>query len=225
MFSITKEIDCYIECIKNSHLLPLVVVEIFLALLLFVFYIKTRKPVIRILSIITAQLFMLSAIGTIISTMQCSQMLTIEIYSAYVVLSTLVIILLPRVYYRILIKKYNAKPIIDIMDWPQNFVNTLTEKSKVYYYDSAVPRAFASGKMIFLSIGMLELMNDLELKAILAHEVWHLRHNNQTPLLRQLSLMTFTKNLSEDELESLADIFAGEVVNRGAVESAREKLQ
>ncbi|HWQ49951.1 MAG TPA: M48 family metalloprotease [Methanosarcina sp.] len=200
-------------------------VEIFLALLLFVFYIKTRKPVIRILSIITAQLFMLSAIGTIISTMQCSQMLTIEIYSAYVVLSTLVIILLPRVYYRILIKKYNAKPIIDIMDWPQNFVNTLTEKSKVYYYDSAVPRAFASGKMIFLSIGMLELMNDLELKAILAHEVWHLRHNNQTPLLRQLSLMTFTKNLSEDELESLADIFAGEVVNRGAVESAREKLQ
>lgn len=225
MFSITKEIDCYIACIKGSHLLPLVVVEIFLALLLFVFYLKTRKPIIRILSIITGQLFMLSVIGTIISAMQCSRMLTIEIYSAYVVFSTLVIILLPRVYYRILIKKYRAKPIIDIMDWPQNFVNTLNEKSKVYYYDSAIPRAFASGKMIFLSIGMLELMNDLELKAILAHEVWHLRHNNQTPLLRQLSLMTFTKNLSEDELESLADIFAGEIVSRDAVESAREKLQ
>ncbi|HEY3361262.1 MAG TPA: M48 family metalloprotease [Methanosarcina sp.] len=224
MFSITKEIDCYIECIKGSHLLPLVVAEIFLALLLFAFYLKTRKPIIRILSIITAQLFMLSAIGTIISAMQCSQMLTIEIYTAYVVLSTLVIILLPRVYYRILIKKYKAKPIIDIMDWPQTFVNTLTEKSKVYYYDSAVPRAFASGKMIFLSIGMLELMNDLELKAILAHEVWHLRHNNQTPLLRQLSLMTFTKNLSKDELESLADTFAGEIVSRDAVESARAKL-
>lgn len=225
MFSITKEIGCYIECIKGSHLLPLIVIEIFLALLLFAFYLKTRKPIIRILSIITAQLFMLSAIGTIISAMQCSQMLTIEIYSAYVVLSTLIIILLPRVYYRILIKKYKAKPIIDIMDWPQNFVNTLTEKSKVYYYDSAVPRAFASGKMIFLSIGMLELMNDLELKAILAHEVWHLRHNKQTPLLSQLSLMTFTKNLSEDELESLADIFAGEIVSKDAVESAREKLE
>jgi len=225
MFSITKEIDCYIECIKGSHLLPLVVAEISLALLLFAFYLKTRKPIIRIFSIITAQLFMLFAIGTIISAMRCSQMLTIEIYTAYVVLSTLVIILLPRVYYRILIKKYKAKPIIDIMDWPQNFVNTLNEKSKVYYYDSAIPRAFASGKMIFLSIGMLELMNDLELKAILAHEVWHLRHNNQTPLLRQLSLMTFTKNLSEDELENLADTFAGEIVSKDAVESARAKLQ
>lgn len=224
MFSITKEIDCYIACITGSSLLPLIGIQIFLALLLFAFYFKARKPVIRLSYFITAQLLMLSTIGTIVSAMQCSQMLTIQIYTAYVALSTLVIILLPRVYYRILIKRYGAQPITDIMDWPQNFVNTLTEKAKVYYYDSAVPRAFVSGESIFLSMGMLELMDDLELKAILAHEVWHLRHNNKTPMLRQLSLMTFTKNRSEDELELLADIFAGETVSRNAVESARSKL-
>jgi hypothetical protein len=73
-------------------------------------------------------------------------------------------------------------------------------------------------------MGMLELMDDLELKAILAHEVWHLRHNNNTPVLRQLSLMIFTKNRSEDELELLADTFAEEIISEKAVKPARAKL-
>jgi Zn-dependent protease with chaperone function len=225
MFSIKKEIGCYITCITGSSLLPLIGIQIFLALLLFTLYLKARRPVIRISSFIAAQLFMLFAIGTVVSAMQCSQMLTIEIYTVYVILSTVLIMLLPKIYYRILIKRYRAQPVTDIMDWPQTFVNTLTEKAKVYYYDSAVPRAFASGKSIFLSMGMLELMDDLELKAILAHEVWHLRHNNKTPVLRQLSLMTFTKNRSENELELLADTFAEEMVSETAVESARAKLK
>lgn len=199
-------------------------VQIFLALLLFAFYLKARKPVVRISSIIAAQLLMLSVIGTIVSAMQCSRMLTIEIYAAYVVVSSVVILLLPRIYYRVLIKRYGAQPITDIIDWPQNFVNTLTEKARVYYYDSAVPRAFVSGDSIFLSMGMLELMDNLELEAILAHEVWHLRHNNKTPFLRQLSIITFTKNRSENELELLADNFAAKIVSRNVVESARSKL-
>lgn len=224
MFSITKEINCYIACIAGSGVQPLMGVQIFLALLLFAFYLKARKPVVRISSIIAAQLLMLSVIGTIVSAMQCSRMLTIEIYAAYVVVSSVVILLLPRIYYRVLIKRYGAQPITDIIDWPQNFVNTLTEKARVYYYDSAVPRAFVSGDSIFLSMGMLELMDNLELEAILAHEVWHLRHNNKTPFLRQLSIITFTKNRSENELELLADNFAAKIVSRNVVESARSKL-
>lgn len=224
MFSITQEIDCYITCITGSGLLPVIGIEAFLALLLFMFYLKAGKPVLRLTSFVAAQLLMILLIGTVISTMQCSQMLTIEIYLAYAIISTLVIMLLPRVYYKILIRKYGAQQITEIVDWPQVFVNNLIEGAKVYYYDSAVPAAFASGKSIFLSIGMLELMEETELKAILAHEVWHIRHNNRTPLLRQLSLMTFTKNHSEDELELLADAFAGKMVGENAVESARDKM-
>ena len=224
MFSITKELECYIACVTGSDLLPLIGVQILLIFLFFSLYLKSRTPAIRLFSFIATQLSMVFFIGTIVSAMQCSEMLTIEIYTAYVVISTVIIMLLPRIYSRILIKKYSAQPIADIIDWPQKFVNSLTEGAKVYYYDSAVPKAFASGKSIFLSMGILELMSDLELKAILAHEIWHLRHNNKTPILRQLSLMTFTKNRSENELELLADIFAGETVSEDAVKSAREKL-
>lgn len=224
MFSITQEIDCYITCITGSNLLPLIGIEAFLALVFFTFYLKAGKPVSRLTSFIAGQLFMVLLIGTVISAMQCSQMLTIEIYTAYAVLSTAIVILLPKVYYKILIRKYSAQPITEIVDWPQAFVNDLIEGAKVYYYDSAVPAAFASGKVIFLSIGMLELMDEKELKAVIAHEAWHIRYNSRTPLLRQLSFMTFTKNHSEDELELLADAFAGKVVSESAVKSARAKL-
>jgi Zn-dependent protease with chaperone function len=225
MFSITQEIQCYVTCITSSNLLLLIGLLLFLALLFFIFYLKVRKPITRIISFIAAQIIMLLVIFTTFISMKCSQMLTIEIYIAYAIISTTLVKLLPRMYYKILIKRYNAKPLTNIIDWPQAFVNTLTKKAKLYYYDSAIPRAFFSGKVIFLSMGMLELMDDLELKAVLAHEVWHLLHSNKMPVLRQLSFMTFTKNLLKDEFETLADNFAGEIVSRDAVESARAKLE
>jgi heat shock protein HtpX len=67
-------------------------------------------------------------------------------------------------------------------------------------------------------------MDEAELRAILAHEAWHLRQNAKTPILRHISMITFTRNCSENELESLADRFAAKVVSKNAVESARAKL-
>lgn len=224
MFSILEEVECYITCITDSNYLPLILFSIFSALLLFAFYIQAKSPFFRIASIATGQLFIISSIAAIVTAMQCSSMLTIEIYTIYVIISAALIFLLPKVYYKILIKRYNARSIADVLDWPELFVHDLLKGAKVYYYDSALPRAFASGKVIFLSMGLLELMNDQELKAILAHEVWHLRQNTKTPLLRQLALITFTKNRSESDLEKLADMFAEEIVSKSAVETARAKL-
>ncbi len=84
----------------------------------------------------------------------------------------------------------------------------------IYYYDSAVPGAFASGRAIFLSVDLLEAMNDTELKAVLAHEMWHLRHNSKTSILGHLSMVTLTFNCSRAELEKLAEAFASQIVGR-----------
>ncbi len=224
MTSIADEIICYAECVNNSDLLPLIMFLLIASLLLFAFYLKTKTPIKRITSFTVAQLSMLGAIAASFSTMECSRMLTIEFYLAYVFISTGIMLFLPGSYYRILIRHHNAKPISDIVDWADDFVNALSEDSQVYYFDSAIPKAFASGKAIFISIGMLEIFNEQELKAVLAHEAWHLRHNNKTPILRQLSLMTFTKFRPGQELELMADRFAEEIVGNGALESARAKL-
>ncbi|SFM92470.1 M48 family metalloprotease [Methanolobus profundi] len=224
MFNIRDELQCYVTCISDSGLLPLIGVVLLAATLMFGLYLKSTDTKNRLISLVLGQLSILAAIALIIHAMNCSQMLSLEIYMAYVILSTSIILLLPRVYYKVLIKRYKARPITEIMDWPQEFVDELDIKATVYYYDSAVPGAFASGKAIFLSIGMLELTDTPELKAILAHEVWHLRHNNKTPILRQLALMSFTGNHSQDELEILADRFAEKTVGKAALESARAKL-
>ena len=224
MSSISDELICYAECVNNSDLLPLISFLIVASLLLFAFYLKTKTPIQRVASFAGAQLSMVGAIAATFSTMECSRMLTIEVYLAYVLISTGIMLFLPGSYYKILIRRHNAKPISDIVDWADDFVNTLSEDSQVYYFDSAIPKAFASGKAIFVSIGMLELFDEQELKAVLAHEAWHLRHNNKTPILRQLSLMTFTKFRPEQELELMADRFAEEIVGKGPLESARAKL-
>ncbi len=224
MTSIADEIICYAECVNNSDLLPLITFLIVVSLLLFAFYLKTKTPIHRVISFASAQLSMVGAIAATFSTMECSRMLTIEVYLAYVLISTGVMLFLPGSYYKILIRRYNARPISEIVDWADDFVNTLANNSQVYYFDSAIPKAFASGKAIFVSVGMLEIFDQQELKAVLAHEAWHLRHNNKTPILRQLSLMTFTKYRPEQELELMADRFAEEIVGKGPLESARAKL-
>jgi len=224
MKSITDELVCYATCINNSELLPMILFFIGASLLLFMFYMKTQTPIHRIISFAGAQTSMVGAIAATFSTMECSRMFTIEVYLAYVSISTGIMIFLPGLYYKILIKRHNARPISEIVDWADEFVNTLANDSQVYYFDSAIPKAFASGKTIFVSVGMLEIFNEQELKAVLAHEAWHLRHNNETPILRQLSLMTFTKYRPKQELELMADRFAEEIVGKVPLESAREKL-
>ncbi|MCL7411564.1 MAG: M48 family metalloprotease [Methanosarcinaceae archaeon] len=224
MSSIADELICYAECVNKSDLLPLISFLVVASLLLFAFYLKSKTPIQRVSSFAGAQLLMIGAIVASFSTMECSRMLTIEMYLAYVFISTGIMLFLPGSYYKILIRHHNAKPISEIVDWVDDFVNTLSEDSNVYYFDSAIPKAFASGKAIFVSIGMLELFDEQELKAVLAHEAWHLRHNNKTPILRQLSLMTFTKFRPEQELELMADRFAEKIVSKGALESARAKL-
>ncbi|HJH28238.1 MAG TPA: hypothetical protein C5S51_00855 [Methanosarcinaceae archaeon] len=224
MKSITDELVCYATCINNSELLPMILFFIGASLLLFMFYMKTQTPIHRIISFAGAQTSMVGAIAATFSTMECSRMFTIEVYLAYVSISTGIMIFLPGLYYKILIKRHNARPISEIVDWADEFVNTLANDSQVYYFDSAIPKAFASGKTIFVSVGMLEIFNEQELKAVLAHEAWHLRHNNKTPILRQLSLMTFTKYRPKQELELMADRFAEEIVGKVPLESAREKL-
>ncbi|MCL7475829.1 MAG: M48 family metalloprotease [ANME-2 cluster archaeon] len=133
--------------------------------------------------------------------------------------------MLPRMFDRFLIRRLNALPINQLLDWAQHFVDELETDARVFYFDSAVPRAFAAGKSIFISVGMLELLSGDELKAVLAHESWHIMHNHKTHWLKQLSLMTFTRtNAMQPEIEQMADNFASNIVGPQALISARSKI-
>jgi heat shock protein HtpX len=162
------------------------------------------------------------AVALIYYIMECSEMLSLYLYSTFLAVSTLMIFGALRYYDRIMIRTIGAKPARSILGWTQEFVDTLTS-AKVYYFDSAIPRAFASGKSIFVSIGLLEMLDDDELKAVLAHEAWHIRHNSGMPFMKQLALMAFSSS-ADPELECMADRFAERIAGSEALLSARNKV-
>ena len=220
--NIIGELDCIGLCLKLSDFAPYIGLLIVISIALLAARRMHARPKQKLFTFVSAQIFLLLAILTTFYLMHCSEMLTAYLYLIYVATSTVLIFGVLRYYDRILIKRLDAKPILNIMKWGQEFVDKLTSAS-VYYYDSAVPKAFAAGRSIFVSVGLLEILDEDELKAVLAHEAWHIRNNSRTPFLKQLSFMTFSYS-SESELEDMADSFAANVAGKEALASARDKL-
>ncbi len=216
------ELNCIGMCLSLSDFAPYIGFLVVVSIALLAARRIHARPKQKLFTFISAQVAVLLAILATFYIMQCSEMLTVYIYLFYVLISSVLIFGLLRFYDRILIRRLDAKPIGSIMEWGQEFVDRLTSAT-VYYYDSAVPRAFAAGKSIFISVGLLEVLDDNELKAVLAHEAWHIRNNSRTPFLKQLSLMTFSYK-NESELEDMADVFAAEIAGVEALASARCKV-
>lgn len=222
---ITGEFDCYITCIQASQFTWVILSLIAIAIFLFIAYLFISKPENRVKIFATGQVLIISSIWLSFSTMTCNSMISMNIYLLYTLLTLCVMFLLPRIYDRYLIRRLNALPISGLMGWTQQFVDELVSNTRVFYYDSAVPKAFSAGKSIFISVGMLELLNGDELKAVLAHESWHIMHNYKTHWLKQLSLMTFTgTNVVQPEIEQMADNYASNIVGPQALISARSKI-
>lgn len=220
--SIFGEINCIGVCLQSSDLVHLIALLLVISIALAAARMMQKNPGQRLLTFISSQFAVLGAILATFYLMECSEMLTVYLYFAYVVTSSVLIFGILRYYDTIMIKRHDAKPLGNLIKWTQDFVNSLTSAT-VYYYDSAVPHAFAAGRSIFVSIGLLETLNDNELKAVLAHEAWHIHNNSKTPFLRQLALMTFSYHRKTD-LEEMADRFASGIAGSDALLSARNKV-
>ena len=216
------EINCLGFCLETSSIAHLVALFFVISIALLAASFIIKRPKQRLQTFVSAQVAVLLAIAATFYTMKCSEMLSFYLYLAYVGITGILIFGVVRFYDRLMIKRLDAKPAGNIMEWVQKFVNQLASAT-VYYYDSAAPRAFAAGRSIFVSIGLLETLDDDELKAVLAHEAWHIRNNSRTPYLKQLAIMTFSSHKSS-EIEELADSFAASIAGREALSSARNKV-
>lgn len=214
------DLNCYGQCLRSWA--PFVALFVILSIALIAVSLMLSNPRKRLKIFLFAQLSGIFSIALTYYLMECSEMLSLYLYSAYLAVSTLMILGALRYYDRIMIRKLGAKPAGSVLNWTQEFVDMLTS-AKLYYFDSAIPRAFASGRSIFISIGLLEMLDDDELKAVLAHEAWHIRHNSKMPFMKQLALMAFSSS-ADTELECMADRFAAEIAGSEALLSARNKV-
>ncbi|MCZ7383211.1 MAG: M48 family metalloprotease [Candidatus Methanoperedens sp.] len=219
--NISGELNCIGLCLKLSDFAPIVALLVVISISLLAASLMLKKPKQKLMTFVSAQILSLMAIAATFYLMKCDGMLTLYVYLAYVIISIVLIFGVLRYYDRILIKRLDAKPAASMMEWVEGFVGRFVT-ARVYYFDSAIPRAFAAGRSIFVSIGLLEMLDDNELKAVLAHEAWHIRQNTGAPYFKRLALMTFSS--SESELESRADRFAAEIAGSAALSSARNKV-
>jgi len=214
------DLSCYGQCLRSWA--PFVALFMVLSIALIAVSLMLPNPRQRLRIFLFAQSSGILAIASTYYIMECSEMLSLYLYSAFLGVSTLMIFGVLRYYDRIMIRKLGAKPAGSILNWTQDFVDMLTS-AKLYYFDSAIPRAFASGRSIFISTGLLEMLDDDELKAVLAHEAWHIRHNSRMPFMKQLALMAFSSS-ADPELECMADRFAAQIAGSEALSSARDKV-
>jgi len=178
--NITGEINCFGLCVRLSDLAPLVGLLMVISITLLAASQMIRKPKQRLLTFVSAQVSVLLAIAATFYLMKCSYMLSFYLYAAYAIISTVIIFGVLRYYDRIMIRRLDARPAGNIINWTQEFVDRLTSAT-VYYFDSAVPRAFASGRSIFVSLGLLELLNDEELRAVKTLRFWELLEKRENP--------------------------------------------
>ena len=89
---------------------------------------------------------------------------------------------------------------------------------KIYIFDNANPIAFSFKSlksMIFISAGLMDLLNKKEIEAVILHELWHIKRKASI-LTMSVSLLRFFSPLSllarfhhdSDKEESHADRFA-----------------
>ncbi len=160
----------------------------------------------------------LSNVPLLYLTMLCDMLWFLKIYLIYVAVAMLVLLTIPVFYRLYLSRKYELTRFLEMESLLRKLSGS--SKAKLYIFSSALPKAFTLGKDVFLSAGIIDLLDSEELKAVIAHEAFHVKQNRY-PLIRNFKILTF---LPSTKLEKYADLYAEKIAGK-YLESAKEKIR
>ncbi len=146
--------------------------------------------------------------------MKCSMSLFLKIYFGYAIIAFLFLGIAPMAYRYYLKRIYGFQRDKELED--------MVGVKRVYILNTSLPKAFTLGRDIFVSAGMIDLLEENELKAVLAHEKFHVIEN-RTPFLNRMKYLTFLP-LSQDRIEIMADEYAERIAGKNALISAKRKI-
>jgi heat shock protein HtpX len=148
--------------------------------------------------------------------MDCGMVPLIKNYIAYSIIAISLLSITPIAYKRYIFRRYRVERFYDT----EGFLRSISIKnSRIFIVDSALPKAFTIGKDVFITSGMVELLDDEELKAVIAHEAFHIRQNRY-PLINTFRFVTFIPF----SFELLADRYAKNFAGERALNNAKRKL-
>lgn len=207
--------QCAIQCFENSGMLipTLIVASGFLISLAGYFVVRDNIEKLRfywsanILALVNAPIFYFS--------MSCDMLFFAKIYFTYAFLVISGIFSFPQIYRVYLRKRYGYERDYEL--------ERLLGLERVYLLNTSFPLAFTLGRDVFISAGIVEILDESELLAVLYHEKFHVIEN-RTPFLNKLKFLTFLP-FSQEKIEKMADEYALRFVDRRSLEGAKKKLE
>lgn len=127
----------------------------------------------------------------------------------------------------LVIKMQGAQPLGDHYPQVERIVRQLTVQAdlpmpKLYYVETPIPNAFATGRSpqhaaVAVTTGIMEILNEDELRAVLAHELGHVKHRDMlistiaatlAGAISYLAQLAFLFGGSSDDDDGSGNIFA-----------------
>jgi heat shock protein HtpX len=204
-------IQCFISCLVNAGLvIPLIGLFTAVAICL-VFYIVSR----RYESLLGAQSFMSVIISVNLLSMNCNMFTWFWMYLGIILIGTIIIMFVKNLIQRYVVQK-NIGSISSLSDIESEF------NVHINVIDSSKIRAFVFMKKIYLSVGLLERLEKNEIRAVVAHELYHLNHSPNKIMSTLLAITSLTFRRHSDEYS--ADSFAANVSGMENLINALKKL-
>ena len=209
-----EALSCYITCLWGSgagYLIIMLIVGLLAAIVLFA---RTFRPEpFLVAQASTSGIIIFGFLG-----MNCYMISYIWLYIA-IVLGALIILGLLNYGFKRHLANITCSDDIGL-----DLRNELADmfRCEVRFIDHQVPKAFTQANVIYLSIGLIEILDDRELKAVVAHEAFHVNFTPSRTLLASMAILSLWFRSFRDE--NAADWFAAEFIDKNSIISAMEKL-
>jgi heat shock protein HtpX len=213
-----KNAECFIGCILYSEYFSGLLALSFSSFLFLACYHLSTNSISKVRYYWLFNVLLLSSISVLYLAMSCDMAWFFRVYLGYILLIGAFLVLFPRIYRVYLAKRYGIERFVEL----ENFLRNLSgsTNSKLFILGSSLPKAFTLGRDVFVTAGIVELLSLEELKAVLAHEAFHVKQNRY-PLVGNIRILTFLPGI---RFEEYADSFAERVVGRKALESAMKRV-
>ena len=206
-----EAVECFIDCIVNANLvIPVIILLGIVAICLIFFIIKRRYEL-----LLGAQFIMSIIIIINLLSMNCYMHSWIWIYLGIILTGSIIIVLI-----KYLIDTYINNKNVGSISYLSDIENEFNVQINVI--DSPIIKAFVFLKRIYISMGLIERLEKDEIKAVIAHEVYHLRYSPNKIISSLLALASFSFYRYSDEFS--ADIYAANVTSKESLINALKKL-
>jgi heat shock protein HtpX len=204
-------IECFYACLSLAGLVGPIVLLSIITGLLFIAYIFDRgyKP------LLGAQFGLTGAISVSLASMQCYMSSWVWGYMVLVIGGAVVLTAIRHLNRRrLLSESLGSFPSLSAMEKEFGVTIVVLDTQRV--------RAVALGGKVYLSVGILEMLEDVELRAVVAHEVFHLTRSPSRILSAILALTSLTFLRLSDEAS--ADAYAARIAGAEAISRALQRL-